>query len=99
MHQEVIGKYIVFMGRCINVNCDVRPDTYMNQTEQEAIEAWNRRAVPTGHWVYDNLIENWVCSECGQSCKTMGYAGTSDYMAEHFKYCNHCGAKMEQEDK
>lgn len=49
-----------------------------------------------GHWVYDNY--NWRCSECNETPKTMGYVGTADFMSEHFKFCNHCGAKMESEE-
>ena len=47
-----------------------------------------------GHWIYDETIENWRCSKCNETPKTMGYVGTTDFMAEHFKFCNHCGAKM-----
>jgi hypothetical protein len=56
-----------------------------------------------GHWIYDETIENWRCSKCNETPKTMGYVGTADFMAEHFKFCNHCGRKMvesqEGEDK
>ena len=48
----------------------------------------------TGHWIYDKRIENWKCSECGCSPKTIGYVGRAEFMREHFKFCNHCGAKM-----
>ena len=47
-----------------------------------------------GHWIYDKRIENWKCSECGCSPKTIGYVGRVEFMREHFKFCNHCGAKM-----
>jgi hypothetical protein len=50
----------------------------------------------TGHWFYDESIENWRCSECKETPKTMGYCGSANFMAEHFKFCNHCGAKMEE---
>ena len=46
----------------------------------------------TGHWIYDNF--NWRCSECNETPKTSGYVGTADFMTEHFKFCNHCGARM-----
>jgi ribosomal protein S27AE len=49
----------------------------------------------TGHWIYDKSIANWICSKCGETPKTIGYVGTGAFMAEHFKYCNHCGAEME----
>jgi hypothetical protein len=47
-----------------------------------------------GRWIYDKNIDNWKCSECGETPKTMGYCGAVAFMAEHFKYCNHCGTKM-----
>lgn len=47
---------------------------------------------PKGYWIYDNF--NWRCSECNETPKTMGYVGTADFMTEHFKFCNHCGARM-----
>jgi hypothetical protein len=52
----------------------------------------------TGHWFYDESIENWRCSECKKTPKTIGYCGSANFMVEHFKFCNHCGAKMENED-
>lgn len=50
---------------------------------------------PKGHWIYDKSFANWRCSKCGETPKTIAYVGTGAFMAEHFKYCNHCGAKME----
>lgn len=47
-----------------------------------------------GHWIYDDTTNNWRCDKCGETPKTMGYVGTDKFMAEHFKFCNHCGAKM-----
>lgn len=51
-----------------------------------------------GRWIYDKTIENWRCSECNETPRTMGYVGTADFMAEHFRFCNHCGTKMEVEE-
>ena len=51
-------------------------------------------ARPQGEWIYDNKINNWRCSECGETPKTIGYVGNREFMNEHFKFCNHCGAKM-----
>lgn len=48
-----------------------------------------------GKWVYDKVSQNWRCSECNETPKTLGYVGTADFMAEHFRFCNHCGAEME----
>ncbi len=50
---------------------------------------------PQGKWIYDEKICNWKCSECGETPKTIGYVGNREFMTEHFKYCNHCGAQME----
>lgn len=52
----------------------------------------------TGHWIYDDIANNWRCDKCGETPKTKGYVGTDKFMAEHFKFCNHCGAKMEVEE-
>lgn len=52
----------------------------------------------TEHWIYDKTLENWRCSKCNETPKTMGYVGTADFMAEQFKFCNHCGARMESEE-
>ena len=49
-----------------------------------------------GRWIYDKNIDNWKCSKCGETPKTMGYCGSVAFMAEHFKYCNHCGSKMQE---
>ena len=48
----------------------------------------------TGHWFYDKSTENWRCSECNETPKTMGYCGPANFMAKHFKFCNHCGVRM-----
>lgn len=45
-----------------------------------------------GRWIYDNF--DWRCSKCNEAPKTLGYVGTAIFMSEHFKYCNHCGARM-----
>ncbi len=49
---------------------------------------------PKGEWKYDNTIQNWRCSKCNETPKTLGYVGTKEFMTEHFKFCNHCGADM-----
>ena len=49
---------------------------------------------PQGEWIYDERLNNWKCSECGETPKTIGYVGNTDFMKEHFKFCNHCGANM-----
>ena len=49
-----------------------------------------------GRWIYDKNIDNWKCSKCDETPKTMGYCGSADFMTKHFKYCNHCGAKMQE---
>lgn len=54
---------------------------------------------PKGEWKYDKTIQNWRCSKCTKTPKTLGYVGTAEFMAEHFKYCNHCGAKMVESEE
>lgn len=52
---------------------------------------------PKGEWKYDKTIQNWRCSKCNETPKTLGYVGTKEFMTEHFKFCNHCGADMRGE--
>ncbi len=54
---------------------------------------------PKGEWIYDKTIQNWRCSKCNETPKTLGYVGTKEFMTEHFKFCNHCGADMKGEKK
>jgi hypothetical protein len=86
------GKYIV--------DLEYKPDDIISQHIKRI------KALPsvipkqkTGHWFYDKSIENWRCSECKETPKTMGYCGSANFMVEHFKFCNHCGAKMVEPQK
>jgi hypothetical protein len=47
-----------------------------------------------GKWIYDKASQNWRCSVCNETPKTMGFCGTSDFMEKEFTFCNHCGAEM-----
>lgn len=58
------------------------------------VELPNVEERKVGRWIYDKTSQNWRCSECSETPKTLGYVGTSAFMTEHFKYCNHCGAEM-----
>ena len=49
---------------------------------------------PKGEWKYDKTVQNWRCSKCNETPKTLGYVGTKEFMTEHFKFCNHCGVDM-----
>jgi len=54
-------------------------------------------AIPTrkvGKWIYDKKSQNWRCSVCNETPKTLGYVGTADFMEKEFVFCNHCGAEM-----
>lgn len=60
----------------------------------KAVKAMPSAEPKTGHWIYDDIANNWRCDKCGETPKTMGYVGSDKFMAEHFKFCNHCGARM-----
>ena len=52
----------------------------------------------TGRWINRHIIANKtidmiVCSECGEEFSYDAETGVSEY-----KYCPHCGAKMEEEE-
>lgn len=52
-----------------------------------------------GEWIYDKSIYNWRCSKCGETPPPTGYVGKAEFMATHFKFCNHCGADMRKSEK
>jgi hypothetical protein len=53
--------------------------------------------VKHGKWVYwqpDGTNHLWSCSVCGGAIST-----PMKFVADHIKYCEHCGAKMDAERK
>ena len=64
-------------------DCLSRGDVY--DTEAEAVEAWNTRAVRTCNIVYDNGIAH--CDTCGAGT----YTGSN---LDYWHYCPNCGAKV-----
>lgn len=53
--------------------------------------------VKHGEWVYwqpDGTNHLWNCSVCGGAIST-----PMKFVADHIKYCEHCGAKMDGERK
>ena len=92
-----------------NIRSHLKPQDYKSAEEfntrdlmllnaEQMIHALPSVTQKSGKWIYDETLENWRCSKCNETPKTMGYVGTADFMAEHFKFCNHCGAKMESEE-
>lgn len=77
---------------------------HANDTREEVLLRRDRdiiRALPlvtptrkVGRWVYDKASQDWRCSECNETPKTLGYVGTADFMEKEFAFCNHCGAEM-----
>ena len=54
-----------------------------------------KSAASTGQWLFTSW-HTWVCSECGKNPTAgMGYVPGAEFMTENFKYCNHCGKRME----
>ena len=50
-----------------------------------------------GEWIYwqpDGTNHLWSCSVCGGAIST-----PMKFVADHIKYCEHCGAKMDGERK
>jgi len=75
---------------------DFKNYLYTRHCECPLVEA---KELKVGKWIYNSAIQNWECSECGETPKTLGYVGTSAFMTEHFKFCNHCGAEMRSNNK
>lgn len=56
------------------------------ETEEEAAERWNKRAVRHGYWIIRGG-DMW-CSECG-------YGDVTEFgEPEDYRYCPNCGAEM-----
>lgn len=72
---------------CTNVDCKAICETRSNETEHEAMRAWNTRAEEpaepkTAHW--DICCDGYYpfCSHCGEATQHMS------------RFCPNCGAKM-----
>lgn len=78
-------------------NCDLTNDDIEKHLDDSKhpncplVEIEERKV---GEWIYDKAIENWRCSVCNKTPKTMGFCGTADFMEKEFAFCNHCGTKM-----
>lgn len=71
-------------------DCLTESATY--PTEEEAIEAWNRRAeVVHGRW------EDGICTMCGYPIPTDSKCDFID--EDDCLFCYHCGAKMKGENE
>lgn len=78
----------------------------MALSEDEAVEAWNRRAGRTCHMVRDNLTDTTYCDVCGERFDQPWYLGAKphgvDVLVYHVeyrdaRYCPHCGARVVDE--
>lgn len=72
------------------------PDNRENVCEHFKNKA-NFVEVKQGEWIYwqpDGLNHLWNCSVCNNSIST-----PMKFVADHIKYCEHCGAKMDGERK
>lgn len=45
-----------------------------------------------GRWKYDNSVNFWKCSHCGENAPLLG-----KFMQLKTKYCPNCGARMDLE--
>lgn len=81
------GTWCVLCSECASA-------TGFEQTEAEAIAAWNARAVRTCHNTHEN---RWFkCSACGYGFTDL-YAEDESDIDEQPRYCPNCGAKVVDE--
>jgi hypothetical protein len=83
--------------KIINSWRGIDPTAYTHiYSEIDCLPSVNPQEPKTGHWIYDKSIENWKCSECKLIPKTIGYVGSTEFMKKEFRFCNHCGCRMEE---
>ena len=63
------------------------PEDCRRVLERHMAERWNRRAERTCHYVYDEMLCGWVCSECGGL----------EPVCDNVRYCPDCGARVVEE--
>ena len=69
--------------RCKECGCR----TWGSHAYDKLVAAWNRRAERTCHYVYDEVLCGWACSECGGL----------EPVGDHVRYRPDCGARIEDE--
>ena len=74
---------------CIDCGTEVKgdPEKSKDKAVDSALDAWNRRAERTCHYVYDKENCAWRCSECGGL----------EPVGDHVRYCPDCGARVVDE--
>ena len=65
----------------------IKDESYLLQSEKVIYNVVKNMSpvTPTrkvGKWIYNRDIQNWECSECSETPKTLGYVGTSAFMTE-----------------
>lgn len=63
--------------------------------KEEAVEAWNRRAVKRGHWIEHEKFERKNCNVCIECSVCNTWFGHDVYPKT--KFCPNCGADMRGE--
>lgn len=79
-------------GTCNGAEEFIMTDTTMKRFPNCPLVDIEERKV--GKWIYDKTSQNWRCSVCNETPKTLGFCGTADFMEKEFTFCNHCGSEM-----
>ena len=84
-------------GACPIVTYD-EPILWLYDSRDDVAHVWNRRAERTCQFFYDEKMDEYACSACGE--RVSGSNPADEYevsplaVLESFKFCPRCGAKV-----
>ena len=90
LHEGEADDYIFYYVECNGEDCDASTSCY--DTQEEALDMWNRRAEPKkGKWIaYDD--DSRIAGKCSV-CGWESHLYEDDVVG--MSYCPNCGAEME----
>lgn len=96
-----LGYRIVHISEDCPVATDEDGGSNIYDTREEAERHWNRRAERTCQFFYDEKIDEYACSACGERVSRSNpadeYKVSLLAVLESFEYCPNCGAKVVDE--
>lgn len=98
---QAVFRYLMAYGLTLNENCEYEFDGDKVSNSLVKQEAPTIEPVKRGKWLYvdKHHIQAWqAMNKCGV-CKRAVYNEYCGFKVIYFKYCPHCGAKMDGDGK